>query len=67
MKFIVVTETDGVIKMTKEEFQKYIDEAYWEGYREGKNAPWWCRNGDIITIPSVPNVHDIITTCKVEL
>ena len=36
MKPIVVTETDGVIKMTKEEFQKYIDETYWEGYCDGK-------------------------------
>ena len=31
---------NGKIELSKEELKKLLDEAYWEGYRNGSNTTW---------------------------
>lgn len=61
MSRIVVIEKnkDGKIELTKDELQKMLDDAYSQGYSDGKGRY------DTITYPSAPiwtsNVSDKIT------
>ena len=51
MSHVVVVEKnkDGKIEFTKDELQKMLDEAYNQGYSDGKATRW-----DTITYPSHP-------------
>ena len=51
MSRVVVVEKnkDGKIDFTKDELQKMLDEAYNQGYLDGKATKW-----DTITYPSYP-------------
>lgn len=51
MSRVVVVEKnkDGKIELTKDELQKMLDEAYSQGYSDGKATKW-----DTITYPSNP-------------
>lgn len=51
MSHVIVVEKnkDGKIEFTKDELQKMLDEAYNQGYSDGKATRW-----DTITYPSNP-------------
>ena len=51
MSRVVVVEKnrDGKIELAKDELQKMLDEAYSQGYSDGKATRW-----DTITYPSHP-------------
>lgn len=56
MSRVVVIEKnkDGKIELTKEELQKMLDDAYNQGYVEGK-YPVWCAN----TTPSITSKDSV--------
>ena len=64
MSHVVVVEKnkDGKIELAKDELQKMLDEAYNQGYSDGKATKW-----DTITYPSHPWYVNTVTTDKVTL
>ena len=76
MKPLVIYTTDKEIKLTKEEFEKYLADAYDaghsdgynEGYTAGKATQWWT-NSPTITNPRItwdtpsPNYDPYKITC----
>ena len=68
MSHVVVVEKnkDGKIEFTKNELQKMLDEAYNQGYSDGKATRW-----DTITYPSSPwyttTSSNTVTTDKITL
>lgn len=67
MSHVVVVEKnkDGKIEFTKDELQKMLDEAYNQGYSDGKAARW-----DTITYPSSPwytTSSNTVTSNKITL
>ena len=37
---VFTTNKNGKIELTKDELQKILDEAYWDGYRVGNGTTW---------------------------
>lgn len=37
---VFTTNKNGKIELTKDELQKILDEAYWDGYRAGNGTSW---------------------------
>lgn len=37
---VFTTNKNNKIELTKEELQKILDEAYWDGYRAGNGTSW---------------------------
>ena len=37
---VFTTNKNNKIELTKEELQKTLDEAYWDGYRAGNSTSW---------------------------
>ena len=68
--FIKVTPKDGKVTMTENEFKKYLEKAYEDGYNDGKQyTPYWYGGytynttaGNTTNIPYQPNKYEV--TCS---
>lgn len=61
MKIKVLTSNaDGNFVFSKEELEKLLNEAYNEGYQDGKASQHLYSNSPILNIPSIPlqNIRD---------
>lgn len=69
MKPVVITiqkDDEGYIKLTEEQFKKYIQEAYEAGYNDRQNYYFTVpnRNSDFDVNPTVNITKDYVTVCN---
>lgn len=38
---IIKVDKEGYVTMSVEEFQKYMDDAYYQGIKDGEDRKWW--------------------------